>query len=84
MRVQAAALCCIAAKAKSHETTACVSQGGPVTDVEQEEMYSIIKNAQRDARLNGIRCKVEIGTMTYVDFLEEFDEVRGRPRQSYL
>lgn len=49
-----------------------LSQGGPITQVEQEEMPRLLKEAQADAKMSGVDLRTRLVTMDYADFLEEY------------
>ena len=59
------------AHASKIETNA-LSQGGPITQVEQEEMPRLLKEAQADAKMLGVKLRTRMVTMEYADFLEEY------------
>jgi hypothetical protein len=48
-------------------------EGGLVSQVEAEEMGSIIRQAKKDARLSDIKCRFKLTEMSYYDFLDQFD-----------
>lgn len=83
---------CTAAKAQvklfSQETFGlleiiCV-EGGMITQVEAEEMGNIIRQAKKDARLSGVKCRFKLTEMPYYDFLEQFDSGVVRPSRFRL
>ena len=48
-------------------------KGGPITDVEHEEMEQIIQEAKRDASVNGIKINIKLKKLSYLEFLREYD-----------
>ena len=50
----------------------CVAQGGPITQVEQEEMALILSEAKADALKSGVTMSTSMVTMEYCDFLEKY------------
>ncbi len=48
-------------------------KGGPITDVEHEEMDQIIRDAKHDAAVNGIHITIQLKKVSYLEFLEEYD-----------
>ena len=48
-------------------------KGGPITDVEHEEMEQIIRDSKRDAALNGIQTNIQLKKVSYLEFLREYD-----------
>ena len=48
-------------------------RGGPITDVEHEEMDHIIEEARHDAAKNGIQTNIQLKKVSYYDFLREYD-----------
>merc|ERR1712159_315863 len=48
-------------------------KGGPITDVEHEEMEQIIREAKRDASVNGIKINIHLKKVSYLEFLCEYD-----------
>ena len=48
-------------------------QGGPITQLEQEYMYKIVTEGQRDAAIFGqTNLRIDIAIRTYRDFRTEF------------
>ena len=45
--------------------------GGPITQVEQDEMPDILRGAKADAEKSGVALKYRHSTMAYADFLEQ-------------
>jgi hypothetical protein len=45
------------------------AQGGPITQVEQEEMATILADAKADAMKSGVTMSTSLVTMEYCDFL---------------
>jgi hypothetical protein len=50
----------------------CVPQGGPITQVEQEEMALILSEAKADASKSGVTLSTSLVTMEYCVFLERY------------
>ena len=50
-----------------------LAQGGPVTQVEQEEMPRILTEAKSDALKKHVTMKTRMEVMDYTDFLEEYE-----------
>eukprot|EP01049_Picozoa_sp_SAG25_P002190 SAG25_NODE_112_length_14924_cov_13.606476_6_plen_544_part_00 len=48
-------------------------QGGPITDVEHEEMEAIVQEAICDAAKNKIQTNIQLKKVSYNDFLLEYD-----------
>lgn len=49
-----------------------MAQGGPITQVEQEEMALILSEAKADALKSGVTMSTSMVTMEYCDFLEKY------------
>ena len=49
-----------------------LSQGGPITQVEQEEMPRLLKEAQADAKMPGVNLRTRLAAMDYADVLVEY------------
>ena len=47
-------------------------QGGPITQVEQEEMAGILADAKADALKSGVTMNTNLVTMEYCDFLTRY------------
>ena len=50
----------------------CVAQGGPITQVEQEEMALILSEAKADAAKSGVTMSTSMVTVEYCAFLEKY------------
>ena len=50
-------------------------RGGIVTQVEEEEMDAILRDARVDARKNGVVCRIEKRTLSYAQFRTEYGMV---------
>ena len=48
-------------------------EGGPITKVEADEMNSIVADAKKDATMSSIRLRIKIVTVSYYDFLQDYD-----------
>ena len=48
-------------------------KGGPITDVEHEEMDRIVEEARQDAAKNGIQTNVQVKKISYYEFLHDYD-----------
>jgi hypothetical protein len=48
------------------------AQGGPITQVEQEEMAAILSEAKADAQKSGVVLSTSLVTMEYSDFLSRY------------
>lgn len=57
-------------------------KGGPITDVEHEEMDRIIEEARRDAATNEIRTNIQLKKVSYYEFLREYDPESLRSKNS--
>ena len=49
-----------------------LSQGGPITQVEQEEMPRLLKEAQADAKMSGANLRTRLAAMDYADVRVEY------------
>ena len=49
-------------------------EGGLITQVEAEEMQRIVHDAKEDAAKSEIKVRIELRTMDYCNFLEEYDK----------
>ena len=49
-------------------------EGGFITQVEAEEMQKVVNLAKKDAGQSGVRCRIELRTMAYCDFLQTYDK----------
>lgn len=45
---------------------------GPITQVEMEQMPTILNDAKSDAEKNGIRLECRLQTLQYGDFLKKY------------
>ena len=52
-------------------------KGGLVTDVEQEEMDTIIADGIEDAKKSGVECQIEKKVMSFYTFLQEYGQPYG-------
>ena len=59
-------------------------KGGLVTDVEQEEMDTIIADGIKDAEKSGVECKIEKKVMSFYSFVQEYGEPYGVSVESLL
>ena len=50
----------------------CIN-GGPITQVEQEEMATILADARDDAAKSGVLMSPSMSTMSYCHFLARFE-----------
>ena len=50
----------------------CIN-GGPITQVEQEEMSRILNEAKSDAAKSGVKMITRLATMSYCDLLQKYD-----------
>eukprot|EP01045_Picozoa_sp_COSAG04_P031889 COSAG04_NODE_6066_length_1419_cov_1.087121_2_plen_317_part_01 len=57
----------------------CIN-GGPITQVEAEEMQKIVNNAKKDAAKSHVKVRIQLTTMSYYDFLREYDTPARSPR----
>eukprot|EP01045_Picozoa_sp_COSAG04_P018856 COSAG04_NODE_1779_length_5595_cov_1.888464_4_plen_1114_part_00 len=57
----------------------CIN-GGPVTQVEAEEMAGIIADAKADAAKSGVQVRIQLRQMSFFDFLAEFDGPPVQPQ----
>ena len=46
--------------------------GGAITQLEQREMPTILRDARADAEQTGVRCFFDIKPMTFFDFVQKF------------
>ena len=46
--------------------------GGPITQVEQEEMLRILSEAKADAAKSGVKMNTRLATMNYCEFLSRY------------
>ena len=51
----------------------CV-EGGPVTQVEAEEMVTIVNEARKDAAKSHLKVRIQLITISYYDFLQEYGQ----------
>ena len=51
----------------------CIN-GGIITTVEAEEMQKIVNNAKKDAAKSHVKVRIQLSTMSYYDFLQEYDK----------
>ena len=47
--------------------------GGPITQVEQEEMLRILSEAKADAAKSGVKMNTRLTTMNYCEFLSRYE-----------
>jgi hypothetical protein len=59
-------------------------KGGVVTDVEQEEMDTIISDGKADAKISGVECQIERKDMSFHTFVQEYGEPYGVTVDSVL
>ena len=59
-------------------------KGGLVTDVEQDEMDTIISDGIKDAEKSGVECKIEKKVMGFYSFVQEYGEPYGVTVESLL
>ena len=59
-------------------------KGGLVTDVEQEEMDTIIADGIQDAKKSGVECQIERKDMSFYTFVHEYGEPYGVTVESLL
>eukprot|EP01043_Picozoa_sp_COSAG02_P025991 COSAG02_NODE_1481_length_12389_cov_15.643857_18_plen_129_part_00 len=59
-------------------------KGGLVTDVEQEEMDTIISDGKADAKISGVECQIERKDMSFRTFVQEYGEPYGVTVDSVL
>jgi hypothetical protein len=59
-------------------------KGGLVTDVEQEEMDTIIADGITDAKKSGVECRIEKKVMGFYSFVQEYGEPYGVTVESLL
>jgi hypothetical protein len=50
-------------------------RGGFVTQVEAQEMEQIMREAESDAARSGVRCRFKLTTLSYFEFLAEYQSV---------
>ena len=55
-----------------------------MTDVEQEEMDTIIADGIQDAKKSGVECKIEKKVMSFYGFVQEYGEPYGVTVESLL
>eukprot|EP01045_Picozoa_sp_COSAG04_P008324 COSAG04_NODE_458_length_14025_cov_349.233735_2_plen_799_part_00 len=48
-------------------------EGGLITQVEAEEMQRIVNDAKKDAAKSHVKVRIQLRTMSYFDFVQEFD-----------
>ena len=51
----------------------CIN-GGPITQVEQEEMATILADAKADAAKSDVPMSTSMATMSYCQFLASFEQ----------
>ena len=51
----------------------CIN-GGPITQVEQEEMATILADAKADAAKSDVSMSTSMATMSYCQFLASFEQ----------
>ena len=54
-------------------------KGGPITQVEAQEMGTLLADAQKDAELSSIivECEIDIRAMSFHDFIQEMTIAAG-------
>ena len=54
-------------------------KGGPITQVEAQEMGTLLADAQKDAELSSIivECEIDIRAMSFHDFIQEMNIAAG-------
>ena len=48
-------------------------EGGPITQIEADEMAHILADAEADARMSGVECRTKLTRLSYFDFLARYE-----------